>query len=69
VVARFNLEEERKRVDQRRLCDFYGRNVLVDYYVYREEKSPSILAHTFEHVFEGGLEGMGEGIDLGKGLL
>jgi hypothetical protein len=31
-----NSEEEKKRADQLKLCDFDGRNVLVDYYVYRE---------------------------------
>jgi hypothetical protein len=41
-----------------------GRNVLIDYYLYRERSLLLFWAILFEHVFEGGLEGMGEGIDL-----
>jgi hypothetical protein len=41
-----------------------GRNVLVDYYVYREYVNFLYFAAQYLSVFEGGLEGMGEGIDL-----
>jgi hypothetical protein len=45
-------------------------NVLIDYYVYREyEISLFGRVAVLEDVFEGGLEGMGDGIDLGIGLL
>jgi hypothetical protein len=41
--------------------------VLIDYYVYRELLNFSFFWDALEDVFEGGLEGMGEGIDLGIG--
>jgi hypothetical protein len=44
-------------------------NVLIDYYIYHEciEVSFFFTGHTAEAVFEGGLEGVGEGIDLDTG--
>jgi hypothetical protein len=59
--------KEENRLDQLKALHFlYGRNVLIDYYVYRVLKFPSFRDAVLEDVFEGG-GGMGEGIDLGEG--
>jgi hypothetical protein len=47
---------------------FFHGNVLIDYYIYRECIEVSSFLRTYRGgVFEGGLEGVGEGIDLDTG--
>jgi hypothetical protein len=64
-------QPERKRVGQLKALRFLiGRNVLIDYYIYRESIEVSFFSDlVLEDVFEGGLEGMDGGIDLGIGCL
>jgi hypothetical protein len=65
------LNSKRKGRSQLRALRFLiGRNVLIDYYIYRRciEVSLYFTDAVLEDVFEGGLEGMGEGIDLRAAL-
>jgi hypothetical protein len=53
------LTEEKEKIDQLKALRFLiGRNVLIDYYIYRECIEASHFVDA-EDVFEGGLEGMG----------
>jgi hypothetical protein len=61
-MARDLTREERKD-DQLKLCDFCGRNVLIDYYIYREVLNfPFILKAGLRTCLKA--DCMGEGIDL-----